>query len=104
MAPMPADTASFFRSKEFATDAVYTSPQGVKTTVPVIFDKEIRESAVGENLYEASYPTARVETYRVAGATNSSRLQVGTVNYYVVAVVDDGQGVTTLRLSVQGVN
>lgn len=87
------DVAVFFT--DFAVDAIYTPQDDVSQNIKVIFDIDYQQ----DSGVSTSVITATCKTQDVASAKHGDMLEVSGETYYIIEVMPDGTGITTLALS-----
>lgn len=89
-----SDLATFINTDEFAVSITYNS-----TSIAGIFDDEYKgvNQITGE--IEATAPQVIVKASDVLGIVHGSTLTINSATYYVINILQDGTGLTTLILS-----
>lgn len=80
-------------------EAIYTNSSGNTSNIIVIFGSAIADAVVVKTEVSNTNLIATAKTSDVEDVTNSCRLEIDDVNYYITDFNDDGQGFTLLHLS-----
>lgn len=92
-------SAFFVADTGFCQSAVYTPQGGTAATISVIFSEPHEESAPESILFANTGPMVIARTSDLPSARRDDKIVTGGVSYYIVAVMPDGTGTTTLRLT-----
>lgn len=83
----------------FCEPVVYTSPTGTLSEFAGNFEEPFSLSDIAGVGYENARPVLTCRSEDVDDATQSARVSVEGVNYYVIGIQPDGDGLTDLVLS-----
>lgn len=89
-----SDLSTFIDTDEFAVSITYNS-----TSIAGIFDDEYKGVNPLTGEIEATAPQVIVKTSDVSGIVHGSTLTINSTTYYVINIMQDGTGLTTLLLS-----
>jgi hypothetical protein len=96
------ERAIFFGIDDFGTAATYTPSGGSGVTINGIFEKDFEAIDVGGSVaFAATSPTFHCRTSDVSTAAEGDTLAIGSDNYIIRVVMDDGTGLTMLQLEAQ---
>lgn len=101
---MPVETSAdrIALLADFGVDATFTPSGGSATTVKVIFDKDFQEADAGGSItFAIEVPRALGRTSELGSAAEGDALVIDGVDYQILVVMPDGQGMTELRLEKQ---
>ena len=91
------DIAVFF--SDFAVDALLLSAGAGSKTIKVLFDKNGFSINPYTGETENSGPAAQAKTSDVEGAVHKDILEISSITYEILEIIDDDTGITTLRLN-----
>jgi len=96
------ERAIFVEADDFGVSVTYTPSGGTATTIEGLFDSDFQEvDAGGAVTFAISVPRLLTLTSNVSNAAEGDSVTIASVDYVVLSVFDDGQGMTELRLEKQ---
>lgn len=96
------ERAIFVEADDFGVSVTYTPSGGGATKINGLFDSDFQEvDAGGAVTFAISVPRLLTPTSNVSNAAEGDSVTIASVNYTVLSVFDDGQGMTELRLEKQ---
>lgn len=96
------ERAIFVEADDFGVSVTYTPSGGDATTIEGLFDSDFQEvDAGGAVTFAVSVPRLLTLTSNVSNAAEGDSVTIASVDYVVLSVFDDGQGMTELRLEKQ---
>ena len=84
---------------DFAFDALLLSAGAGSKYIKVLFDKNGFSINPYTGEIENSGPAAQAKTSDVEGAVHKDILEISSITYEILEIIDDDTGITTLRLN-----